>query len=327
MENTIIKIDPIVTLYPDEIESNESRTFITANTVPGNFDDIRNNHIIPVFTKDNEPVISHHDFIKVTREVVSETYSREHILKPSIRLSHPIMGRIPEAKDKAAADLAEYEKTIYYERMMFLLEIPSIRENIDGNTLSLTIGGVKAYNMDNLYNCKGVDQHFKVFIGFKNTVCTNMCVWSDGYVGDLKVTNLATLKAAISSLVQNYNAQKHLTRLKQLPKYHLSEQQFAQLIGRCRMYQHLPTALKQEIPQLLFGDNQISTICKDFYKDHSFCRNDSGELNLWRLFNLFTGANKSSYIDGFLDRSVNAYHFVEKLQDALEHKINNWYLN
>lgn len=93
------------------------------------------------------------------------------------------------------------------------------------------------------------------------------------------------------------------------------------------MYQHLPPALKQEIPQLLFGDNQISTICKDFYKDRSFCRNDSGDINLWKLFNLFTGANKSSYIDGFLDRSVNASYFVEKLQDALEHKTDNWYLN
>lgn len=223
MENTITKAEPVITLYPYQSESKENRTFIRANTIPGNFDDIRVNHIIPVFTKDNEPVISHHDFIQVTRDVVGDLYNREHILKPSIRLSHPIMGRVPEAKNKAAIDLQEYEKTIYYERMMFLLEIPSIQENIDGNPVSLTVGGVKAYNMDNLYNRKGVDQHFKVFVGFKNTVCTNMCVWSDGYVGDLKVSNLGGLKAAISSIIQNYNAQNHLNHLKQLPKYQLTE--------------------------------------------------------------------------------------------------------
>ncbi len=173
MENTITKPEPVVTLYPSECESKENKTFITANTIPGNFEAIKANHIIPVFTKDNEPVVSHHDFIQVTRDVVGDLYNREHILKPSIRLSHPIMGRVPEAKNKVAIDLQEYEKTSYYERMMFLLEIPSIQENIDGNPVSLTVGGVKAYNMDNLYNRKGVDQHFKVFISFKNTVCTN----------------------------------------------------------------------------------------------------------------------------------------------------------
>ncbi|MBK9300628.1 MAG: DUF3871 family protein [Bacteroidetes bacterium] len=52
---------------------------------------------------------------------------------------------------------------------------------MDGNILSLTIGGVKAYHLDRLNGKKGVDENFSFFIGFQNKVCTNLCVWSDGY--------------------------------------------------------------------------------------------------------------------------------------------------
>ena len=72
------------------------------------------------------------------------------------------------------------DKTIYFERMMFCFEIPTIYEDIAGNRLNLTIGGVRAYNHMNLYSKKGAEK-FKVFIGFKNLVCCNMCVSTDGY--------------------------------------------------------------------------------------------------------------------------------------------------
>ena len=35
--------------------------------------------------------------------------------------------------------------------MAFVIEVPTIHDEIDGKQLSLTIGGVKAYNLDNLY--------------------------------------------------------------------------------------------------------------------------------------------------------------------------------
>lgn len=62
----------------------------------------------------------------------------------------------------------------------------------------------------------------------------------------------------------------------------------------------------------------MSAVVKDFYRDESFCRDDSGNINLWKLYNLFTGSNKSSYIDSFLDRSVNAYNFTEQIRWALK---------
>lgn len=304
-----------------------AKPFIEANTIPSTLEEIRNNHIIPVFIKDNETLISQAEFIDITMDCVSSVYSSERILSPSIRLSHPIKGRVPSAREKSANQLQEHEKTLYYERMAFVIEIPSVQDTIDGHTLSLMIGGIKAYNLDNLYSRKGSEEHFKVFIGFQNRICTNLCVWTDGFIGDLKVKSLGQLKGCIRSLVENYNASYQLHAMRELVKYSLSEHQFALLIGRYRMYNHLPLTMKQEITPILLSDSQFNTVVKDFYRDNSFCKNDDGNINLWRIYNLFTGTNKSSYIDTFLDRSVNAYNFVEGLRWTLDNREQSWFLN
>jgi hypothetical protein len=49
------------------------------------------------------------------------------------------------------------------------------------------------------------------------------------------------------SVLENYNSSDPLYNPKQLADYAITEQQFAQVIGRCRMYQHLPAIMKQEI--------------------------------------------------------------------------------
>ena len=319
-----------VHLFDDDIQQeviSTAKPFIQANTEPCSYDEIRDNHIIPVFIKDNEPLISHAEFIETAMQVVSEVYFGETILQPNIRVSHPIKGRIPDAKNKPANELEEWEKTLYWERMAFIIEVPSISDDIDGNTLSLTIGGIKAFNLDNLYSRKGNDEHFKIFVGFKNKVCTNLKIWSDGYMGDLKVTRVGQLAACIRSLLERHNSVYHLNCLKRLNDFSLTEGQFAHLIGRCRMYQHLPKSFQKDIPELLFGDNQFSAIVKDYYKDESFCKDTHGNINLWKLYNLFTGVNKSSYIDHFIDKAVNAYNFIEKIRWALNDKRSNWYLD
>jgi len=312
---------------PQEEVFSNSKPFIEANTIPSTLQEIRRSHIIPVFSKDNEQVISHSNFIETTTNVVNELFSNELILKPNIRLSHPIKGRIPSARDKPVNQLLEQEKTIFYERMAFVIEIPSISDFVGGNQLSLTIGGVKAYNLDNLSTRKGTDEHFKIFIGFQNKVCCNLCVWSDGFVGDLKVKSQQQLYSAIYSLFSSYQATSHLSSLKDLTNYFLTEEQFAKLIGKARMYQYLSSEMKAEIQPLLFGDNQIGAIVKDYYKDESFCRMANGSISLWKLYNLLTGANKSTYIDNFLDKSVNAFAFTNQIKSGLEGKGNSWFLN
>lgn len=211
--------------------------------------------------------------------------------------------------------------------MAFVIEIPSVYNEIEGNRLSLCLGGVKAYNLDNLYNRRGADEHFKIFIGFKNKVCTNLGIWTDGFMANVKVANAGQLKACIRTLAANYNAQFHLQQMAMLTGYSLTEKQFATVVGKCRMYQHLPLKMRTEISPLYLPDTQLSTICRDYYRDSSFCKDENGNINLWRLYNLLTGANKSSYIDNFVDRSVNAYQFTEALRHSLQNNTANWFLS
>jgi hypothetical protein len=320
-------VHPNTTSLEQHVPEGSSNSFIEANTTAVNTNEMRDRHIIPVFVKDNEPLISHSDFIDAVYSLTREMYADEQILPPVVRVSHPVKGRIPEAKDKSADQLFEWEKTLYYERMMFVIEIPSYQVEIDGNILSLTIGGVKSYNTDNLYSRNMGDQHFKLFAGFKNKVCTNLCIWTDGLKSDVRVSSIGGLHVAISTLLKNYNAGFQLSHLRRLTEHSITEQQFAHLVGKCRMYNHLPLDVKKGIPPVLLTDQQVSTVVKDFYRDESFCRDSNGNINLWRLYNLFTGANKSSYIDSFLSRSVNAYNLVEQIRWSLEGKNECWYLD
>jgi hypothetical protein len=326
-EPTIEEIHTNILVKPIPELISTSKPFIEANTVQSTLEEIKNDHLIPVFLRDNEPLISHSDFIEKTVQTVQEYFAGEHILSPNIRLSHPVKGRIPTAKNKLANELYDHEKTLYFERMAFVIEIPSIQADIGENMLSLMVGGIKSFNLDNLYNKKGADQHFKLFIGFQNKVCTNFCVWTDGFMSDVRAKSIGDLQIALNYMIRYYNSGHHLYHLKQLADYAITEMQFAILIGKLRMYPHLPKQMQQSIPALFLGDSQINIVVKDYYKDNSFCSDIDGKINLWKLYNLLTGANKSTYIDQFIDRSVNTYHFCERIKNALKDQTHNWFLN
>ena len=159
-------------------------------------------------------------------------------------------------------------------------------------------------------------------------VCCNLCISTDGYQDEIRVGNYSELQSKIMDLIENYNAQSHLQEMKQLSQQNITEKQFAQLIGRARLYNFLPKEEKSQIPELMLNDGQISTVAKDYYLDDSFCRNDNGDINLWNVYNLFTGANKSSYIDSFLSRNVNAFDFTQGLANAInDDSKHRWFLS
>ena len=314
------------------LNSNQSigkrNVFLQANTDEIEIRDIKDEHIIPVFLKDNEPTISQVEFVEAIGEAVRDSFSLRDIEPPSVRVSHPVKGRIYEARHKKANELLPNEKTIYFERMAFMITIPTIVQDINGQLLELTVGGVKAYNLDNMNTNKGSYEHFKIFIGFKNTVCTILCISTDGAKLDLKVKSLQELYARSYELFSGFDALNQISILENLPEYELSEAQFAKLIGRSRLYQFLPKEEKLLIPELLISDTQITRIAESYYNDENFSRHKSGKIDLWRLYNLMTGAVKSSYIDKFLEREVNAFDFTLCLQDALEKpSAGFWYLN
>ena len=290
--------------------------FIEANTQDVSLYHLKTACMVPVFAKDNEQTISHQEFIDMLLLVAKSYYPSEQIENPEIRVSHQVKGRTPDAIHIPAKELLDRHKTIYYERMAFIIRMPSITETINGNELSLCIGGVRSYNHENLYG-KKTSEKFKVFIGFQNMVCCNMCVSTDGFKSELKATSTLELEDKIIKLIEGYSSSKQLEKMNDLVNYNLNEKQFAQLIGKSRLYNYLPKDEKVLLPELLLNDNHFNSIAKDYFADKSFCKNEDGTINLWNVYNLLTGANKSSYIDTFLDRSANAFEYAEGISKAI----------
>jgi len=302
------------TLLTDQVDvDQEALVFLEANTLAVGVDDLNETCTIPVFAKDNETTISHNEFIMSVYQAVKQIYP---CLQPKVRVSHPVKGRIPEARHKKAVDLLPHEETLYYERMMFAIEIPSVKQQVGDDLLTLTIGGVRSYHLENLHSKKS-QQRFKLFVGFKNRVCCNLCVWSDGYVEDLKALETYEIANCIRELVIKFKPEAMLEEFARWKDLKMSEQQFAEFVGRCRMYLYMPKSSKVGLPSLDYGDSQINKVVEGYYHDPAFPRDKDGSITLWNLYNLFTGANKSSYIDRFLDRGVNAADLVRNLSFAL----------
>ena len=290
--------------------------FIEANTKEVELSHLKDDCIIPVFSKDNEVTISHQSFIGTIYEAAAMAFPSESLGEPSVRVSHVVKGRIPEAIHKPVSQLLESDKTIYYERMMFCFEIPTIYQDIDGCRLNLTIGGVRAYNEQNLYAKKSPEK-FKIFIGFKNMVCCNLCVSTDGYKASLRVMDTPSMLSSAIELFRGYDMEKHLAIMSAYRECGMSESQFAQFLGKCRLYQYLPLQEKKQLPEIMLTDTQIGLVAKSYYDDEDFGKRDSRYIDLWSMYNLFTGANKSSYIDNFLDRANNATDITTGIARAL----------
>jgi hypothetical protein len=301
------------------------KNFIEANTTEVSLRHLKDECTIPVFSKDNECTISHYEFIKYTEDVITDVLSNNIKLKEEIRVSHIVKGRVPSAIGKPAKELLENEKTIYYERMAFVIEIPEISEVINGNKLSLSIGGVRAYNQENLYGKKSIEK-FKVFIGFQNRVCLNLCISTDGLADSIRISSIGELKSKILELINGYDRKKHLENLQELGRYSINQDQFANLIGKMKVYQYLSKEEKKDLFPLSITDSQITSIVKDYCTDVFFCSTE-GTINLWKLYNLFTEANKTSYIDNHLERNVSAYEFIQYLCKYVKSGESNFFYN
>jgi len=312
-------------LNASEVTQKSSSSFIEANTQRVTLEHLKNDCIIPVFSKDNETTISHAQFIDKTLEIVQQLFPEEHSILPDIRVSHTIKGRIPSAIGKPAKDLKEHEKTIYYERCAFVIEISSVIKNVNRNELSLTIGGVRSYNQENLYSKKALEK-FKLFIGFQNKVCLNLCISTDGFTNAIRIGSISELDEKVNMLINSYNMEGHLGMMEMMSHYQLTEKQFAHFIGKTRMYHYLDKFEQKDIYPIALNDSQINHVVKDYYRDTNFSRNEDGSINLWNLYNLFTAANKNSYIDSNLERSVNMYELINNLGNSIQNKSPNFFV-
>jgi hypothetical protein len=310
----------------DEIINKPTSSFIEANTQIVSLEHLEKDSIVPNFSKDNESTISHFQFIDNCQQIIQKLLPDVPQKKPEIRVSHVVKGRIPTAIGKPAKDLEEHEQTIYYERCAFIIDLPSTKQIVNGNELTLSIGGVRAYNQENLYSKKSLEK-FKLFIGFKNKVCTNLCISTDGFSNEIRISSIYELEDKIIDLFSTYKRDYHIKMMERMIEYNLSETQFAHLIGKFRMFQHLDKSTQKSIFPISLNDSQINSIVKDYYQCPNFSRSSDGSISLWNLYNLFTEANKSSYIDSNLERNVNAYELINNLTKSVQNNIPNWFLN
>ena len=311
-----------------EIESSSisnNNRFIEANTQQVSLSHLKNECTIPVFAKDNESTISHYEFVNTVRETAQQLFPGGTVMMPNIRTSHIIKGRIPSAIGKPAKELLEHEKTIYYERMAFMVEIPHINAYINNQKLNLTIGGVRSYSEQNLFSKKSIEK-FKVFIGFKNMVCCNLCISTDGLMDDLRVSSVNELQSKTNELFLEYNQEQHVDEMNQLKDVIINQEQFAHLVGKMKLYHYLDKTEKEGLFDLKITDTQITNILKNYVDDEHFKSDADGYIDFWSLYNLFTDSAKSNYIDNFLSRNCNSYEFIKHLVDSLRNKEDNYFM-
>ena len=290
-------------------------SFLYANTNHITMDELKTQCVVPTWAN-QELTISHQDFIESVWDAAQSFYQGEQLTKPTIRASHIVRGRTPDALGKKASELLECEKTQFYQRLAFAFTIPTIYETIEGQRLELCVGGVRNYNDLNLYrSSKGVEK-FSVFVGWRVRICSNQILTGQGVKLSMEVMDLKQLYQQVMELFNGFNPAKDIHLMQTLSNTYLTETQFAQIIGRMRLYQALPQGLSRRIPRLLITDSQINNVCRGYYHNEDF-GGQGGSLSMWNFHNLLTEANKSSYIDSYLSRAVNATDVAVGLNNAL----------
>ena len=76
----------------------------------------------------------------------------------------------------------------------------------------------------------------------------------------------------------------HIQQMRRLQEYSISEAQFAQFLGKSRMYQYLPNKERKQLPEMLMTDTQINLVTRAYYSDSNFGRKpDEKELSMWKM--------------------------------------------
>lgn len=295
--------------------SSPSVNFLEANTAAITIEELSTQCVVPTWAN-QELTISHQDFINTIHDAAYNMFTGETIHKPEIRVSHIVRGRVPSALGKKASELLESEKTQFYQRLAFAFTIPTIHENVNGQKLELCIGGVRNYSDLNLYRATKGTEKFSVFIGLRVNVCSNQVLTGEGVKLQLEVMNLNDLYKNALEMFYNFNPAREIHLLQTLSQSYLTETQFAQIVGRMRLYQALPNGYQRSIPRLLITDSQINNVCRDYYTNPNFGAKDN-TISLFDFHNLLTESNKSSYIDTYLQRAVNATEVATGINNAL----------
>ena len=293
-----------------------SVNFLEANTNAITLEELAEQCVVPTWAN-QELTISHQDFIQTVHDAACNIFAGETVNTPEIRVSHIVRGRIPSALGKRSSELLESEKTQFYQRLAFAFTIPSLHECIAGQRLELCIGGVRNYTDLNLYRANRGMEKFTIFIGWRVNVCSNQVLTGEGVSLSLEVMSVHDLYKGVLERFNRFNMDRDIELLQTLTQTSLTESQFAQIVGRMRLYQALPSYLQRRVPKLLITDSQINNVCRDYYNNPNFGAKDS-TISMFDFHNLLTEANKSSYIDSYVQRGINATEVTVGICKALQ---------
>lgn len=299
-----------------EVNTKQSSvSFLDANTNAVTLEELSASCVVPTWGN-QELTISHQDFISCVHEAASDFYTGETWNTPEIRVSHIVRGRTPDALGKKASELLESEKTQFYQRLAFAFTIPTIYETLNGQKLELCVGGVRNYSDLNLYRQTRGTEKFSIFVGWRVHICSNQILTGEGTKLSFEVMDVKDIYKNTMELLYSFIPAKDIHLMQTLSNTYLSETQFAQIVGRMRLYQALPQTQLRKIPRLLITDSQINSVCRDYYRNESFGMRDN-KISMFDFHNLITESNKSSYIDTYLQRAVNATDVAVGINNAL----------
>lgn len=311
-------------------EAEETRTpFIIGNTQPIEMDAL-SDMLTPVFSRDNVETISHVEGISTITDAISTYFDGQQINAPIVRVSHEMKLRNRFGAGKMVQNLRPEETDSYFQRMMAMIEIPSVSADINGSPCHLQVCLVHNYADINLLGNSSQYQSWKLCIGFLNTLCTNgLMRSSDGCNLSIKVTNTADLYKNAWTLFQNYEYKQHLDEMKHLNDTVIDVSTLAQFLGRARMAAALPTKMKKDLnlPEFILPEAQLNQMIRDYYTDDNF-GGYGHEITAWQFYMLLTNY-KNNYIDVSLERSANAYTISKGIAAAINKESPewNWFIN
>lgn len=311
-----------------EEQGDNHPNFIESNTQAITLAELTENNIIPTFS-DNSLTISHQNFIGAVTTMAEKVFGE--LTPVECRVSHPIIGRVPSAQYKKASELTDDEKTVFYQRMAFVCHVKDLTRSINGQTVHLCVGGVRAYNEDKLYN-RISPMKFKVFVGWQVRVCSNLMLTCDGNSGTIECLTEADIMQKAFELFENFNPNKENT-LRLLENLHttvLTEEQFCKIVGRLRLYQFLPLSEQRQLPAFNIGDQAVNAMVKGYVSNPNFGKKEGEDITCWNLLQLATEATKAAYIVRFIDRNQSCVDFSIGIQKALNGEDTegyNWFLS
>ena len=298
--------------------------FILGNTIEVDINRLQEDYLVPVFSRDNVESISHLDFINTVMDAVQEFFPGQQFKNPVIRCSHELKVRTKFGAGKLVENLKPEDSGSYMQRMMFVIEIPSINYMVNGNLLNLQVVGVRNYADVNLLGNSSQKQAFSVGLGFNNTVCVNGLLRSDGCNLAIKVSNTADLMKYCIEVFRGYDYKTHIDEMTLLSDVMIDVPTLAQFLGRARMYSALPARQKAELnlPEFILPEAQINSLIRDYYTDENF-GGFGKEINAWQFYQLLTNY-KNNYIDLAMPRTINAYDTAVGISKAIKQEDPAW---